>query len=356
MKTRSIGPVDLSQDRPAQPAQQVNAHRYSIGIERPEKAASLSYPVVGRYDATTIRSRRARPTVALESTVYSTFGLPSSHGLAALAASLKKIEEQGASGLVTGIVAGRATIGMTQEQILHREARKVGAADLAVAMAQRWPIGVTTVSASLTLAHSAGISVLATGGIGGVHKNATSTGDVSGDLAMLAKHPIATVCSGAKAFLDLPRTLEMLETLGVAVVGYQTSELPMFTALGSGLALAHRVDDIAEIAELLRYRKALSQGGIVVAVDPPAPMDAQELEKATVQARSEADEQQITSASRTPFILARVCELTNGASVEANSALVINNASVAAQIAVALADTQDHRPAPARRRATDAND
>jgi len=216
--------------------------------------------------------------------------------------------------------------------------QKVAARDLAVALGQRWPIGVTTVGASLTVAHHAGIDVFATGGIGGVHRNASVSGDISGDLPVLGRYPIVTVCAGAKSFLDLPRTLEMLETLGVAVIGFGTDELPAFTATTSGLPVPHRIDDPAEIASVLRYRKSLGQGGVLVCAPPPEPLDPDVLDDATEQAQARAAMANISGPARTPFVLGAIAELTGGASVQANTALVQNNASIATLIAVALAE------------------
>lgn len=275
------------------------------------------------------------PVVALESTVYSTLGLPAPHNERVLEASVAAIRSAGAVPALTAVVNGRATVGVEEPAAILAATDKVAARDLAVAMAQRWSVGATTVGASLTLAYLAGISVFATGGIGGVHHNAAVTGDISGDLPVLGRYPLVTVCAGAKSFLDLPRTLELLETLGVAVVGFGTDELPAFTARSSGLAVPHRIDDPAEIAAVLEHRRNLGQGGVLVCVPPPAPLDAEELAAATDEAEARADQAQISGSARTPYVLAAIAELTNGASVAANTALVENNARVAALIAAA---------------------
>ncbi len=277
------------------------------------------------------------PVVALESTVYSTLGLPVPHNREVLHASRRAIAEQGATPALTAVIDGVASVGVDQDDLILGATDKVAARDLAVAAAQRWSVGVTTVGASLTLADQAGIGVFATGGIGGVHRGAAVTGDISGDLPMLGRFPIVTVCAGAKAFLDLPRTLEMLETLGVVVIGFGTDELPAFTAATSGLAVPHRSDDPGEIADILRHRRALGQGGVLVTVPPPQPIDQDLLDDAMDQAEAQADEAGISGPARTPFVLGAIAELTGGASVAANTALVENNARVAAQIAVQLA-------------------
>ena len=277
------------------------------------------------------------PVVALESTVYSTLGLPVPHNREVLHASRRAIAEHGVTPALTAVLDGRPTVGVDQDDLILEATDKVAARDLAVAAAQKWKVGVTTVGASLTLADQAGIGVFATGGIGGVHRGAAVTGDISGDLPMLGRFPIVTVCAGAKAFLDLPRTLEMLETLGVVVVGFGTDELPAFTAATSGLPVPHRSDDPAEIADMLRHRRALGQGGVLVTVPPPQPIDQAVLDEAMDEAEAQADAAGVTGPARTPFVLGAIAELTDGASVAANTALVENNARVAAQIAVHLA-------------------
>ena len=278
----------------------------------------------------------SQPVVALESTVYSTLGLPAPHNRAVLDASHDVIRSGGAVPALTAVINGEPVVGLDDPTPILTATDKVAARDLAVAMAKQWRVGVTTVGASLTLAHHAGIDVFATGGIGGVHRNAAVTGDISGDLPVIGKYPVVTVCAGAKAFLDLPRTLELLETLGVVVVGFGTDELPAFTATTSGLPVPHRIDDPTEIADLLRHRKALGQGGVLVCAPPPEPLDADVLDAAMEQAEAAADQAGITGPARTPYILGAIAELTNGASVTANTALVANNARVATAIANAL--------------------
>jgi len=281
------------------------------------------------------------PVVALESTVYSTLGLPEPHNRQTYQACAAAIAEAGAVGALTAIIDGVPTVGVDDIEPLLSATAKVAARDLAVAVSQKWPVGVTTVGASLTLASHAGIDVFATGGIGGVHRGAAVTGDISGDLPVIARYPIVTVCAGAKSFLDLPRTLELLETLGVAVVGFGTDELPAFTGASSGLAVPNRCDSAAQVADLLKAQKALGLGGVLVCVPPPQPIDQAQLDDATETAEARADEAEVRGPARTPYVLAAIAELTNGASVTANTALVLNNARVAADIAVAAATPYD---------------
>ena len=279
-----------------------------------------------------------RPVVAMESTIYSTLGLPVPANAEALARCEKAVRGAGAVPAVTAVVDGRWRVGLDdseQERVLAGS-RKVAERDLAVAAAQRWDVGVTTVSASLALAHRAGIEVFATGGIGGVHRGADL--DVSADLDALAHHPVVTVCAGAKSFLDLPRTLEHLETAGVPVLGWQHAWFPAFYVRSSGLPVPHQVQDAAEVARVLQSR-VRADTGVLLTVPVP---EADELDPARLDAALEAALQAcardgITGAAVTPYVLERVGRETEGLSVPANLALAENNAGVAAQVAVALA-------------------
>lgn len=280
-----------------------------------------------------------QPVVALESTVFSTLGLPAPHNAKALTDAHETVRSLGVVPAMTAVVMGRATVGVDPshwDSILASN-RKVASRDLAVAIGQRWACGVTTVSASVQLAAAAGIRVFATGGIGGVHRNASTTGDISADLPALATHPVVTVSAGAKSFLDLARTLEQLETLSVPVLGLGTDVLPAFTAASSGLPVPHRVDSASEVAAIAQARFALGGGGLLVAVAPPRPIDPAVLHAATETAQEQADAAGIDGPARTPFVLAALAELTDGATVTANIALVTNNAQKASEIAVALA-------------------
>ncbi|MGH3472967.1 MAG: pseudouridine-5'-phosphate glycosidase [Nocardioidaceae bacterium] len=280
-----------------------------------------------------------RPVVALESTIFSQLGLPPPANAAALGRCKAAIESSGAMPAVTAIVDGRARVGLDPEgeQRLLAGVRKVAERDVAVAIAQSWGVGVTTVSASVALAHAAGIEVFATGGIGGVHRGAELTGDVSADLDALANHPVVTVCAGAKAFLDLGRTLEYLETSGVPVLGWRHDWFPAFYSRSSGLAVPHRVDDAAMVADVLRHRTR-ERTGVLLAVPVPETDEiaATEVETALEGALAAADAAGVSGSAVTPYVLARIEEQTGGRSIPANLALAEKNAAVAAEVASAL--------------------
>jgi pseudouridine-5'-phosphate glycosidase len=279
--------------------------------------------------------------VALESTIFSTLGLPTPANADALARCVTAVRGAGAVPAVTAIIDGEARVGIEDAEIdlIFGEARKVAERDLAVAIAQRWEFGATTVSASVALAHAAGISVFATGGIGGVHRGAEITGDISADLDALAHHPVVTVCAGAKAFLDLARTLEYLETVGVPVLGWQHDDFPAFYTRSSGLAVPHRVETAAEVAAIFSARSR-NDTGVLVAVPIPeeAALDSAHLDQVLNGALEECALAGITGAAITPFVLGRIAVATQGRSLPANLALAEHNAAVAAEIAVALSN------------------
>ena len=283
----------------------------------------------------------ARPRVALESTIFSHLGLPSPYNLEALDRCFDAIETGGATPLITAVLDGAARVGVDAEDHARicGPARKVAARDLGVAIGQGWEYGATTVSAALTLAAREGIEVFATGGIGGVHRGWPETGDISADLGALATHQVVTVSAGAKVFLDLPATLERLETDGVIVLGWRTDEFPAFHAVSSGLALTHRVESADEVARIARAHWSLGGGGILVAAPVPteAAIDIVELELAVDQALSEAEASGVTGPATTPVVLGALADATDGRSVPTNLALAEHNAAVAATIAVALA-------------------
>ena len=281
-----------------------------------------------------------RPVVALESTIFSHLGLPSPANADALRRCQAAVRAGGAVPAVTAVLDGMARIGLADDEVdrILGPTRKVAERDLAVACAQRWSYGATTVSASLALAATAGIEVFATGGIGGVHRGAELTGDVSADLDALAHHPVVCVCAGAKAFLDLARTLEYLETVGVPVLGWRHDWFPAFYTRSSGLSVPHRVDDADEVARVLRMRSRAASGVLVAAPIPEADeLDASELDGVLARALEDADRDGIRGAAVTPFVLGRIATATEGRSIPANLALAEHNASVAAEIAVALA-------------------
>jgi pseudouridine-5'-phosphate glycosidase len=280
-----------------------------------------------------------RAVVALESTIFSHLGLPSPANAEALERCLAAVRDGGAVPAVTAVIDGVARVGLADdehERILG-PARKAAERDLAVAIAQRWDVGATTVSASVALAAHAGVSVFATGGIGGVHRGAEVTGDISADLDAMAHHPVITVSAGAKAFLDLPRTLEYLETVGVPVLGWRHDDFPAFYTRSSGLAVAHRVETADDVAAILASRSRAAVGVLVGVPIPEADeLDPGELDAVLAGALGECEAAGIVGAAVTPFVLGRIGTATEGRSVPANLALAENNARVAAEIAVAV--------------------
>jgi pseudouridine-5'-phosphate glycosidase len=281
-----------------------------------------------------------RPVVALESTIFSSLGLPAPANAAALQRCLAAVRDGGAEPAVTAVLDGQARVGLEpgEEERVLTGTRKVAERDIAVALAQGLPVGVTTVSAAVALAHAAGVQVFATGGIGGVHRGAELTGDISADLDALANHPVVTVCAGAKAFLDLARTLEYLETAGVPVLGWRHDWFPAFYLRSSGLPVPHRVESAQVVADVLRLRIRELTGVLLTVPIPPADeLDAAALEAALDAALAACAAVGVTGAAVTPYVLARIEQQTAGASVPANLALAENNARVAAAVAAALA-------------------
>lgn len=281
-----------------------------------------------------------RPVVALESTIFSNLGLPAPANGEALRRCLAAVRDGGAEPAVTAILDGQARVGLEpgEEERVLTGTRKVAERDIAVAVAQGAPVGVTTVSASVALAHAAGVQVFATGGIGGVHRGAELTGDISADLDALANHPVVTVCAGAKAFLDLGRTLEYLETAGVPVLGWQHDWFPAFYLRSSGLPVPHRVETAQVVADVLRFRTR-ERTGVLLTVPIPAAdeLDAAALNEALDAALAACAAEGVTGAAVTPYVLARIERQTAGASVPANLALAENNARIATAVAAALA-------------------
>lgn len=281
-----------------------------------------------------------RPVVALESSVLAQ-GLPIPANRDAADRMTSAAARAGALAAITGVVGGVCTLGLDQEELerfLRRDGiRKVSARDLPVAVAQRAD-GATTVAASLAIASAAGAQVFATGGIGGVHRNAPF--DESGDLDELARTPMIVVCAGAKSILDLGATLERLETLGVTLVGYGTDEMPGFFTRTTGLRLPARADTVAEIAEIHLAARALGRSQATLVVQPPpadVALDADTVDRAVDQALAEARAGGIRGAAVTPFLLAAVERATGGRSLAANLGLLDENAFLAGAIAVELA-------------------
>jgi pseudouridylate synthase len=281
-----------------------------------------------------------RPVVALESTILA-HGLPWPENLEVGRALEGAVREGGAVPATVAIVAGEACLGLddaTLERVARHGSRfvKAGAADLAPLLVGGAD-AATTVSATTFLAARAGVRVFATGGIGGVHRGHAS--DVSSDLTTLAREPVAVVSAGAKAILDLPRTVEMLETLGVLILGYRTGELPAFYTASSGVRLEHRVDDAASAARIIQRRFALGQGGVLVA--NPVPVEAalapEVVFPAIEAALARAEAEGVRGKALTPFLLAELARVTGGAAVRANRALAVSNARLGAELAGELA-------------------
>ena len=277
-----------------------------------------------------------KPLVALESTVI-THGLPYPQNLELARNMEAEVLSQGAFPATIAMIDGRIQVGLDSGQLerlaADRQARKISTRDFAAAAVQK-ANGGTTVAGTLVVAGTVGLHVFATGGIGGVHRNAPF--DVSTDLEQLARTPLVVVCAGAKAILDLPATLEMLETLGVPVIGYQTWEFPAFYSVSSGLPVSARADSPGEIAQIARSHWSLGLPGAVLVVQPPpveAALPVELIEKAIAQALTEAEQAQVRGQAVSPLLLRRVSELTHGESLQANLALLRNNARLAARIA-----------------------
>jgi pseudouridine-5'-phosphate glycosidase len=287
-----------------------------------------------------------RPVVALESTVIA-HGLPRPTNVEVALAMQAAIHAEGATPATIALFDGQIVVGLSDEEIARLGAEpgvwKASRRDLAVALA-RHATAATTVAGTLACAALAGVRVFSTGGIGGAHRGAATSFDISADLPELARAPVVTVCAGAKAILDLPLTLEYLETQGVPVIGYQTDELPAFYTRESGLRTPYRAETPEEVAEIARaqWRSGLD-GGLLVTAPIPVEhaMPHARMEAAIEQALAEAQVAGVAGPRLTPWLLARVAELTEGESVAANRALLLNNATVAARIAVALADADD---------------
>lgn len=281
----------------------------------------------------------ARAVVALESTIVA-HGLPWPDNLAVARELEETVRMHGGTPATIAVIEGAVRIGLGGDALVQLAKNgaahaKAGATDLAIHIARKTS-AATTVSATAVLAARAGIHVFATGGIGGVHRG--DDADVSHDLTALGRTPIVVVSAGAKAILDLPRTLEMLETLGVLVVGYRTSEFPAFYSPRSGLGLEHRVESAAEIAEIARaHWHGLAAPGAILVCNPIPAEAAIDLDEHIANALEGARVAGVTGKKLTPFLLARLAEVTGGKSIRANRALAVNNARVAAEIAVAMA-------------------
>lgn len=295
----------------------------------------LSDPV-----ANALRART--PVVALETTLI-THGLPRPQGLEAALGLEEIVTESGAVPATIGVLDGAIRVGMDRsslEQLANADrVAKCNLSNLGAQLASGGP-GSTTVAATMAVAASCGIPVFATGGIGGVHRNETRSGDISADLTALARYEVAVVCAGAKAILDLPRTVQALETAGVPVFGFQTDEFPAFYRRTSGLAVDRRFDEPSALADAIHTHWELDLATGVLVVNPIPSADELPIESyqtALEEALAEADRRGVGGRDVTPFLLDRLRERTGGASVRANLALLGNNARVAALLAGALA-------------------
>jgi len=281
------------------------------------------------------------PVVALESTIIS-HGMPYPRNLETARRVEAVIRHQGAVPATIAVLDGRLRVGLGDAE-LERLATEAGLAklsrrDLPIALATGGS-GATTVAATMIVAAAAGIAVFATGGIGGVHRGGESSLDISADLEELARTPVAVVCAGAKAILDLPRTLEYLETRGVPVIGFQTTIFPAFYPCDRGLPVDHRAGSADEVARIMAAQWRLSGGGLVVAnpITPAEELDPMVIDEAIATALEEAERDGIRGKAVTPYLLERLEALTGGTSLDANIALVLDNAAVGAAIAVAYA-------------------
>ena len=283
-----------------------------------------------------------KPVVALESTIIS-HGMPYPQNVETALNVEKIIRENGAVPATIAIIGGRLKAGLTPEEIEYfgkkgQAIAKASRRDLA-ALVARGEDGATTVTTTMMIAHMAGIKIFATGGIGGVHRGAETTMDISADLEELASTPVMVVCAGAKSILDLGLTLEYLETHGVPVIGYGTNELPAFYTRKSGFGVDYRMDTPAELAKTFHVQQELGlKGGMLVTNPIPEEysMDPAVINGAIDQAIAEAKEQGIHGKATTPFLLAKVKELTGGDSLDSNIQLVYNNAALAAKTACEL--------------------
>ena len=282
--------------------------------------------------------KKKLPIVALESTIIS-HGMPYPKNIETAIMVEETVRANDAIPATIAIIKGRIKVGLTRDEIdflaTNDEVQKVSRRDLAVAVAQKTS-GSTTVASTMIIASLAKIAVFATGGIGGVHRGAENTLDVSADLEELSKTNVCVVCAGAKAILDIGLTLEYLETKGVPVIGYKTLDLPAFYSTKSGFKVDYRIDSAADIAQILKTKWDLSiDGGVLVTIPIPQEFELtlDVMNKAINEAITQADSENIIGKDITPYLLSKVNELTHGESLEANMKLIKNNAALAAKIA-----------------------
>jgi pseudouridine-5'-phosphate glycosidase len=295
-------------------------------------------------EAVALARRMGSPILALESAVI-THGLPQPENLQLARALEAETRAKGVTPATIAVLAGKVHVGLTDEELerlaMQPADRKISRRDYGIALGLGLT-GGTTVAGTLIAAERAGIRVFATGGIGGVHRGAPW--DVSADLPELARRKLIVVCSGAKAVLDLPATVEYLETAGVPILGYRTEQFPAFYTRSSGLGVDARVESAAEVVKIALAHWAMGLDGAVLVVQPPPDEDApahEQIERAIEQALSESREQGLRGAGVTPFLLARVGELSGGDSLRANLALLRNNARLGAEIAACLPNSRN---------------
>ena len=287
---------------------------------------------------------QGKAVVALESTIIS-HGMPYPRNVETALTVEETVRKNGATPATIAILNGRVKVGLSGEELeyLGKSGSKViktSRRDIPFVVSQKKD-GATTVASTMIVAALAGISVFATGGIGGVHRGFESTMDVSADLEELAQTSVAVVCAGVKSILDIGRTLEFLETKGVPVVGYKTDKLPAFYARESDFGVDYRIDDPVSLAEAMHTKWQLGMAGGLIIGNPVPEADAipsDEIDQFIDEAIAEMDQKKITGKNTTPFLLARVAEKTAGRSLDTNIKLVLNNAALAAQIAVAYSE------------------
>ncbi len=294
------------------------------------------------FSADAANALKARkPIVALESTLI-THGMPYPENLKTARMLEETVRAAGATPATIALVEGRFKVGLAPAELqklaeLSGGVVKASRRDLAPVAARRGSAG-TTVAATMFIAELAGIEIFATGGIGGVHRGAVETFDISADLNELARTKVAVVCAGAKSILDIDKTLEYLETQGVPVIGYRCDEFPAFYARSSGVKLDHRCEGVFDLARMIRLQREIGPGGMLIANPIPEDeaIEARVIDHRIVEAVAEARAKGVARKEVTPYLLGRIAELTEGRSLEANIALVNNNAALAAAVAVEL--------------------
>ena len=286
-----------------------------------------------------------RAVVALESTII-THGMPFPQNLDIALSVESEVRNSGAVPATIAIMDGLLQVGVSGDRLeelseRNEEAVKASRRDVASILVKGGLAG-TTVATTMQIADAAGIKIFATGGIGGVHRGAQTSFDISADLAELARTPVAVVCAGAKSILDIGKTLEVLESNGVPVLGYGSDRFPAFFSRDSGYGVDHRFDDVSDIARVIKVQSRLEMGGVLVAVPIPEAdaMDGEKIEEIIAMAIEEANEKGISGKELTPYLLQKIFELSGGKSLKANGALIRNNAAVAGKIAVALCDLE----------------